>query len=319
MAIDGKFLGKARAKLAIIKGKNDDETLRRKAEIHSRQGEVYMIDKRLRAIMLELFSSAISGSADVSKLEKESLELQARRVDILVKLGYPSDYLEAVKTCKICSDTGYVMGKMCSCLRRIYEDEISASLSSLIKKDDESFENFDLTLYEGGAATYMQEVFSTCRTYAEYFSRGSMNLLFRGGTGLGKTYLSACIARVVSERNFSVVYESAGAAFEAFEEKKFSNNPESTAPLRVSRMMDCDLMILDDLGTEMPSAVATGALYTLINSRIIEGKSTIISTNLSKKEIERKYSAQIASRIDGEFEEMLFYGRDIRAVKKERG
>lgn len=322
MAIDGRLLAKARAKLADIKQLNADETLRRRAEIHARSKEIADIDYRLRTIMLELFSTAISGTGEIAKLERESLASQQKRAKLLEEMGYTGDYLDAVKTCKTCSDSGYVMGKMCDCLHKMYNNEVSASLSHLIKTSGESFENFDINLYDdfapnGGVSPRrcMEMVFAMSKTYAQGFSKGSMNLLFRGASGLGKTYLSACIARVVSERGFSVVYETVGDAFEAFEEKKFSNSPESTAPQRVARMLACDLMILDDLGTEMPGPVGIAALYTLINSRIIEGKSTIISTNLSKIELERKYSQQIASRIEGEYQELIFYGRDIRKMK----
>ena len=277
--------------------------------------------------MVEVLGVAMGSGGDLSALESESLDIQMHRAERLVEMGYSAEYLDELYTCKKCRDSGYVMGKMCSCLKELYDTEVAKSLSSLIKVGNECFESFDLRYYDDTISPRtgvsprrcMETVFATCRAYADRFSPGSINLLLRGGPGLGKTFLSACIARVVAEKGFSVVYESSGHAFEAFEEKKFSRFDDTQAELRVSRMLTCDLMILDDLGTEMPGAFATSALYYLLNTRIGENRSTIISTNLSEDELRRRYSAQIASRIEGEFHNLEFSGRDIRAIKKERG
>ena len=160
-------------------------------------------------------------------------------------------------------------------------------------------------------------VCKSCRKFADSFPEVSANLLFQGGTGLGKTYLSACIARVVADKGYSVCYDSAAAALEAFETQKFSRDPEESekAAARVARMLDCDLMILDDLGTEMITSVSLSALYTLINSRLNAGKRMIVSTNCSDEELQRKYTPQICSRIRGEFLRLPFVGRDLRTKK----
>jgi len=158
------------------------------------------------------------------------------------------------------------------------------------------------------------------KSYACEFDDDAKNLLFRGGTGLGKTFLSACIARVVSDSGFSVVYDSAASALGAFEMQKFprSQTDSETAGDKVHRILNCDLMILDDLGTEMITAFSVSTLYTIINSRLTAGKKTIISTNMPLSEIGRVYSPQIASRLEYEYINILFTGRDIRLVKKER-
>ncbi len=188
----------------------------------------------------------------------------------------------------------------------------------LLGTGDERFENFDLSLY-GEAKESMNIVFETCREYASSFSERSMNLLFQGGTGLGKTFLSACIARVVAQNGHSVCYDTAASALEAFELKKFARDAEAAekAATRVDRMLECELMILDDLGTEMLTQISVSALYTLINTRLVEGKKTIISTNLTDAELARRYTPQICSRIDGEFLKLPFVGTDIRMIKKE--
>ena len=165
----------------------------------------------------------------------------------------------------------------------------------------------------------MSIVYDTCREYASSFSERSMNLQFQGGTGLGKTFLTACIARVVAQNGHSVCYDTAASALEAFEMKKFARDAEAAekAATRVERMLECELMILDDLGTEMLTQISISALYTLINTRLVEGKKTIISTNLTDAELARRYTPQICSRIDGEFLKLPFAGTDIRKLKKE--
>ena len=165
----------------------------------------------------------------------------------------------------------------------------------------------------------MEIVFDTCREYAQSFSDRSMNLMFQGGTGLGKTFLSACIARVVAENGHSVCYDTASSALETFETKKFSRDIQTAenAAVKVERMLDCELMILDDLGTEMPTPMAVSALYTLINTRLVNGRKTVISTNLTDAELLKRYNAQICSRLEGEFTKLPFFGSDIRLLKKE--
>ena len=191
---------------------------------------------------------------------------------------------------------------------------------SLLQSGDESFEHFDLTLYDESARPKMERVFQVCRTFAQTFRPGTMNLLLQGGTGLGKTYLSACIARVVAGAGYAVAYETAASALDAFECAKFqrSSADGEAAAQRVEQYLGCDLMILDDLGTEMITAYSTSALYTLINTRLTRKKATIISTNCSNEELQKKYTPQILSRIAGEYQTLPFAGRDIRQIKKER-
>ena len=155
------------------------------------------------------------------------------------------------------------------------------------------------------------------RKFADNFPNVSSNLLFQGGPGLGKTFLSACIARVVAEKGCSVCYDSAVSALEAFEKQKFSRDPDEAdaASARVRRMLDCDLMILDDLGTEMVTPMSVSALYTLINTRLVNRRKMIISTNCSEEELAKRYSPQIGSRLEGEFLWLHFAGSDIRTRK----
>ena len=156
----------------------------------------------------------------------------------------------------------------------------------------------------------MEHNFDVCRDYANQFSKGGGSLLLSGGTGLGKTFLSACIARVVSESGFSVVYDTAISIFSRFENAKF--RPDDVSDADVRRCENCDLLILDDLGTEMTTSFVQSALYQIVNGRMLSGKSTIISTNLAPDELSARYGAPILSRIEGSYEILPFFGDDIR-------
>lgn len=322
MTYDGKLLAKARTRLEEIKAENQAEQNRRLSLIYSRIPEIQSIDGRMRSQMTELVRLTISRKSDVKErikaLETENLDLQVRKAELLNKAGYPVEYLDDIYCCKKCKDTGVFEGGVCSCLEKLYNQALTEELGTLLRNGDECFEKFSLSLYPEDARETMRIVFESCKKFADNFPKVSANLLLQGGTGLGKTYLSACVARVVAAKGCSVCYESAFAALETFEKQKFSRNPEEAeaAATRVQRMLGCDLMILDDLGTEMITPMSVSALYTLINTRLVSGKKTIISTNCSMEELQRKYSAQICSRIEGEFLQLPFVGKDIRLTKK---
>ena len=257
---------------------------------------------------------------ELRALERANLDTQAQRAELLTSYHLPVNYTDDIYTCPDCRDTGYVHGQPCRCLLRRYNAELTRDLSRLLQSGDESFEHFDLTLYDESARPKMERVFQVCRTFAQTFRPGTMNLLLQGSTGLGKTYLSACIARVVAGAGYAVAYETAASALDAFECAKFqrSSADGEAAAQRVEQYLGCDLMILDDLGTEMITAYSTSALYTLINTRLTRKKATIISTNCSNEELQKKYTPQILSRIAGEYQTLPFAGRDIRQIKKER-
>ena len=333
MTHDGRLLARAREALEDERRENQAEQQRRTDLIYHRIPEIESIDRRMRSQMSDLVRLTLSKPADLShrleKLQKENLDLQMRKAELLHAQGFPIDYLDEIVSCKVCGDTGMVDGRLCACMERRYNRELTKELSVLLRSGDESFERFDLSLYpdtpeqESGvsARSAMRVVFSACRGFADSFPdvpANLRNLLLRGDSGLGKTYLSACIARSVAERGYSVCYDTASAALEAFEKQKFSRIPEAAeaAALRAERMLSCDLMILDDLGTEMATPAAASALYTLINTRLTRSLHTVISTNCSDDELRRRYSPQICSRLFGEFLELPFYGNDIRLMKR---
>lgn len=328
MPYNGRLLARARDRLDEIKSKNAAEQARRLELAYLRAPRLRVIDEELRGGMLELMRLTISHSGDIrpelERIERENLALQEERGRLLVSAGFPADYTDEIYSCKLCHDSGMVGAAPCECLKRLYNAELTRELAPLLRQGDESFETFRLDYYGPPGSRnreLMGSVRDVCRAYAASFGRYSNSMLFQGGTGLGKTFLSACIAREVAGRGFSVAYESVGAALERFEEHKFSRDSElaEKAGEAVRQYMDCDLMILDDLGTEMTTNFAVAALYQLINGRLLRGAPTIISTNLSDEEIAARYGQQIASRLAGEYESLPFCGRDIRLIKQGRG
>lgn len=329
MAYDGKILARARTELEKIKNANREETLRRHELVYSRVPRIQEINSLMRGQMSELVRMTVSKRPDIAQrieeMRKINLELQAERAELMTENGFPLDYLDDVCTCKKCSDTGVYNDGVCECLEKLYNRELTKELGTLLRSGDECFENFDLSLYSDVIdpkynvvpRDMMSKVLGICRRFADNFPAVSANLLMQGDTGLGKTYLSACIARAAADKGCSVCYDSAINAIEYFEKQKFARDTEEgeAADKRVKRMLDCDLMILDDLGTEMATPMALSALYMLINTRLVNGKRMIISTNLMNDEIKKRYTSQIASRIIGEFLPLPFAGQDIRLMK----
>ena len=330
MAYDGELLARARKELERQRAENEAKRQLRIDAVYDRVPRLREYDLLLRRQMADLARLAFSRAPDMEqrlkKLSEENLETQAQRAELLTEHGIPADCLDEIVSCPLCRDSGMRGGEVCDCLKKLYNRELTRELGPLLQHGDESFERFDLTLYsdrplEGDSIAPRQamgSVLRLCRQLAAEFPDVSRSLLFQGKPGLGKTFLSACIAREVSEKGCSVCYDSASAAFEAFEQQRFARDPEAAekAAKRVRRMLDCDLMILDDLGTEMITALAVSALYTLVNTRLTRKKPTIISTNLTDEQLQQLYTPQICSRLKGEYLKLKFIGQDIRLLKK---
>lgn len=328
--MDGRLLGLARKEKEAVFARSTAENERRHALAYARVPRLKALDGRIGALMSEVVSSALGGAGrSMEEIMAESLELQAQRAELLVENGWPMDWLDGAWACPKCRDSGYVEGRACECLLALYEEEKAKDLSALLKLGEESFGSFDLGYYDDrpdpatgvSPRQVMETVFGICYDYALNFGKNSPNLLFRGGTGLGKTFLSASVARVVSQRGHSVVYDTAVSALNAFETQRFARSSQESAEAeeKVRRLLDSELVILDDLGTEMTTEFTKSALYTLVNTRLIQGGKTIISTNLSPKDLARRYTPQIVSRLEGEYQTLSFAGSDIRQIKKARG
>ena len=330
MALDGKILSRAKKRLVDKRQQNEEKYARRLAEVYAVNPKIKAIDREIRETVSKAMQAALNGGQDIdaviSEICDENLHLQSERSYALSSYGFVPDYTDEKYMCEICRDTGYSGTSICSCLMELYRQEQAESLSSLFKLGGETFDSFDLGFYSTtpdpktmiSPRENMEFVYETCVNYARKFGKNLYNLFLSGSTGLGKTFLSACIARVVSDRGFSVVYETASSLFAKFEDDKFSKGIDTEAARDdIQRYLECDLLIIDDLGTEMTTAFVVSVLYDLVNTRLITGKNTIISSNLSPHEVRERYSSPLASRIEGEYQILNFYGRDTRLLKKE--
>ena len=330
MSYDGRILRRALARF-------DEDRQRREENFRERERAVYRKEPRIEQINIELshtmaksIASGLKRGTDprpaIHALQEENLRLQAERAGLLQDMGYPADYLEQKPNCSRCNDTGFDGSEMCSCLRGYYVRAQNEELSQLLDLGTQSFETFNFDYYsplpdfEQGISPRMnmEKVYDVCQDYAHEFSPRSGSLLLSGDTGLGKTFLSASIARVVSESGHSVVYDTANHIFSLFEAQKFRRESgEENANDAVDRYLRCDLLIIDDLGTEMTTSFVQSAIYQIVNTRLMTGKKTVISTNLSPDEIGRRYGAAVRSRIEGEYRVLPFFGDDIRKRRKE--
>ena len=323
MAYSVEAVRRARARLESAKADRESQNRQRLQEAYARLPRLGEIDKLLRVTMAKAAQAAFTQGGDVQAMieeaKKENLALQQER-EALINAHFPAGYLDENPICAHCGGSGYVGSVMCDCLQELCRQEQKKELTYL-SAGEETFDSFRLDYYPDrvdprlgvNIRTVMEKTYVTCRRYAMNFSESSGNLLFSGDTGLGKTFLSACIARAVAEKGYSVVYESAGHLFTRLERAKFGGDEEARREIEKYSM--CDLLIVDDLGTEMPGQFTTAALYTLINDRILGNKATIISTNMNTDDLTKRYNSQIASRLRGSFQRLAFVGEDIRLKK----
>ncbi len=323
MAYSNEVVARARGRLESINEDRASRYRQRLQTVYAKLPRVRELDVQLQKSMV-LATQAVfagnEGAAEALEAVKEAnLTLQQERRE-LIDGAFGPDYLDEQPSCLLCGGLGYIGSQMCSCLQELCRQEQKKELS-LLQCGEGDFADFKLEYYpdrpiSGGKVSLravMQKTFHDCRTYAMTFGEHQENLLFSGDTGLGKTFLSACIARTVADRGYSVVYESAVHLFEKLEKARFSGDEE--AARETVRYQKCDLLIVDDLGTEMGGQFVTTALYTLMNDRLLTGKSTIISTNLTNDEMEKRYSSQILSRLRGSYRRVAFVGDDIRILK----
>ena len=324
MGYSSEVMQRARARLAAAKADRESENRQHLDEAYTKVPRLREIDRQLRLTMAMAAQAVFSSGGDVNEgleeAKRQNLALQRER-EALVRMYFDEGYLDDSPLCDRCGGSGYVGATMCECLAELCRQEQKKELT-VLSAGKENFNQFKLDYYPDrydpnlGASPrmIMEQNFKVCRNYALQFSLSSGNLLFNGGTGLGKTFLSACIARAVADRGYSVVYESAGHLFSNLERAKFSGDEQ--ARLDARKYTDCDLLIIDDLGTEMPGQFTTAALYALVNDRLLAGKPMVISTNLNvMEELPKRYSPQIGSRLEGGFRLIPFLGEDIRVLK----
>ncbi len=311
----------------------NQKQLNNKHELDQRTSEVYRKIPAVREMNDEISSAAVRSAKQllagdqgaVEKLRKTIAELREERQVLLASYGYPADYLEMQYECPDCRDTGYSNGRKCHCFRQREINLLYAqsNIREILKRenfDRFSYEYFDDTkIGERSGKTareYMRQVVDTCKQYVDHFGQKKDNILFTGKTGLGKTFLSNCIARELIELSYSVVYLPAVEMFEIFSKERFSYDSTDEDRDRSRYLLECDLLIIDDLGTELVNTFTTSQLFYVINERLNRKLGTIISTNLPVNEMRDEFTDRIMSRIVSQYNVIPLYGEDIRIRKK---
>lgn len=285
------------------------------------------IDRLLSKTAICAAKAVLNGAnakEQLERLKENNQKLQSELSELLFKANLTSDYLKIKYHCEKCCDQGYTDGIMCSCMKKLLKHEAYNKLNRLSPLSLSTFECFSLEYYSdvqinNGRTTpkkRMQGILNFCKNYAQNFSTDSPSLLMQGATGLGKTHLSLAIASEVIDKGYGVIYGSVPNIIMKLEKERFTYGSEKLHSDSEGYLIDCDLLILDDLGTEFSTTFSSATIYNIINSRIMVNKPTIISTNLSMKDIERAYTSRLVSRIIGNNLRLDFIGEDIRQIKR---
>lgn len=299
-----------------LKAERDAE--RKQSAFYASSPRAREIEEELTHTFTNIARATLKGDHNkLLEIRKKNQELQRELKQVYSEAGVSQDDLLPKYTCKACSDRGNVDGIACDCYINLIKQIACDDLNRRSPLSLSDFDSFDLSYYPEDCRQKMSNIFAYCRSYAESFSGDSDSLIMTGGTGLGKTHLALAIANEVIKKGKGVIYTSAPdmvAALEALQFSRGIRDDEITPQL----LSDCDLLIIDDLGTEFLTSFSKGAVYNVFNSRITRGKPTVISTNLSLAELETNYSDRFVSRVTGYCRRLHFEGSDIRILKKMR-
>ncbi len=274
--------------------------------------------------IIEIIQEHKNVSERIEELREKNSQAQQMIKMLLMQSGYPQDYLTIKYTCEKCSDTGFIDGKRCECLKNLITSMTTNAMNSNSQINLCSFDTFDINLYRGTdmedtekKRNTMRRILKLCRDYADNFSVNSGNILMFGRTGLGKTHLSLAIANEVLKKGYNVLYDSTLNYLNQIEKEHFGRVDDATDTL--SQLLEADLLILDDLGSEYSKPFYISTIYNIVNTRINKGLPTIIRTNLSQEEKLKKYEERIISRLFAIYESFEFVGMDIRLIKRKLG
>lgn len=307
-----------------------------RAILHSRYEKVYAaspefkaLDESVSALSVQYGRRLLNGDTQaVDTLKKEMAAIRKSRQELLAACGFAADYLEPVYECNDCHDTGYIGNKKCHCFKKAVCDILyeQSNLKEILQR--ENFDTFQLDYYplnyletKSGhtypARTMMADTLATCKEFVRNFRENRGNLFLYGDVGVGKTFLSNCIARDLIEEGFSVIYFSAPSLFNTFAQGTFDKNNPSSKDMQ-EYIYDCDLLIIDDLGTEFTNNFIVSKFFSCINERLLNKRSTVISTNLSLDTLADLYTERAFSRITSNYTLLKLIGDDIRIKKKLR-
>lgn len=306
----------------------------RQNTVYSLVPEVEEIDRAIATVGVRYSSKIISGSVSASELaesmEKELSELKKKRTEILKKHGMDDSVFDVPYECEKCKDTGYVDGAKCVCykqkMKKFMADAASGISNIPVDFESSCFKNADFSFYSKdidgtiGVSAYdnARSIYRTALDFCKNFGKEYENLYIYGPAGVGKTHLTSCVVAELLNKGYGVIYQTAYKLFKFLEDCHFNRSRISDAELLKDAIYDCDLLIIDDFGTEFITSYTQSVLFDLLNTRLLEKKPTIINSNLNINDIRNIYTDRISSRIMGEFTLLRFVGEDIRLMKKER-
>lgn len=306
--------------------RDQDERIR---EIYEKIPQVEALNDEIAASMAQAGRKKLQGDEEgVKALKQEAEALKNQKLRYLERNGYPADYMQMRYHCPVCRDTGYVDGKKCRCFRQM-EIEILYDQSNIREVlERENFDTLSMAYYDreriderSGRTVYeyMSMVIEECHRFVENFGKEKGSILFTGSTGCGKTFLSNCIARELIRQYYSVVYLTATDMFDVLSESRFSGRDEEEARDKAAYILDCDLLIIDDLGTELINTFTASQLFYCINERLNRKKGTIISTNLALNRMQDEFTERVTSRIMSQYKVLPLLGEDIRLLRRGYG
>ncbi|MGN1433597.1 MAG: ATP-binding protein [Ruminococcus sp.] len=307
--------------------KAEKEADRRKSEIFIKLPRTKELEKEISRCGIQAARAVISGgnvTEEMKNLRDRNLAMQSELAEILTSNGYDKNVFEPAYRCKRCNDTGYYEENgrtlVCNCLKQALVSCACEELNRTAPLSLSTFDSFSLDYYDKevdsktGISPYnhMSKILRYCQSYADNFNKNSESILMKGATGLGKTHLSLAIANEVIKKGYGVIYVSAPSLMQKLEKQYFSRNDDAATDM----LIECDLLIVDDLGTEFHSQLSVSLMYNIFNSRMLANKPVIINTNFDLRELEKNYTERFVSRIIGNAQKLDFLGSDIRVRKK---
>lgn len=298
------------------------ERERHRQEVYAVLPQMEELEQEIAGLSAERARMSLLGMEDKTAGELESL--RSRRDSLLADAGFPKDYMEVHYTCPDCRDTGYVGGEKCHCFKQAVLDLLYAQSNIRDVLEEENFSHFSMEYYDDGevnrdfgvtARENIKAAVALCQDMIDRFGTDHGNLLLMGDVGIGKTFLARCVARELLERYYSVVYLSANELFELLSRFRHEEGEEE----QCRYILDCDLLIIDDLGTELSNSLTTSKLFYCMNERLLRKKGTIITTNLSLEKIRDIYSERISSRLLDSYRLCYLFGDDVRMKRKTLG
>lgn len=330
--VDPRHLWKADEQIKRARTEHEATQLAYQKQCWERAPGLEELDKAIQRTVSQAIAAALRGGSDPSAAmeaaRRENLTAQKKRLELLERAGIDPDTLETTPYCPLCKDTGLTDKGVCRCVLELCARENLAELGGVLDLKQTDFSNVSMEWYstafdpEYGMSSReaAETVLAVCKGYAGQFPdypRG--NLFLYGGTGLGKTFFSGCIAKEVAAKGFWTVYATAAELFAHWEAVQFGRDNGGENRRWVERCLRCDLLVLDDLGSEMTTQFVQSALYQLLNERMNRRLHTVISSNLTMDDVRSRYSSQVCSRLEGEYHALPFFGKDIRLQKRELG